>query len=189
MNKKKGKNLFSNSKRSSPYYSTQRKLIISKHIIDIEIINLILDYINDNLIIKGNIGELSRSLKISNMDLDIYLQLKKKIQNLLGFYISRRTSVHKYTMDEINSLGCFIPDMEIECTDGTRLQYKEFNLCDIPLSMEFIIKKIPQSKYDVICGLDIQLYLMRKLYGMKYKKISKTTRNKLISSGVKVFMG
>ena len=104
----------------------------------------------------------------------MYTQLKKAMHDVLGFNISCRDSIYKYTTNEINSVGCFISDMELGCTDGTTLDYKEFNLCDIHPSMKFMIKKIPCSKYDVICGLDILLYLIHKLYGMRYKKISKS---------------
>jgi len=183
------KNFVESKNRSLPYYITQRKLIISRYIQDIKIINEIFRYIDDSLIIKGSIGGLNRSLKLLNVDISIYIQLKKAIHDILGFNISCRDSICKYSISEINSVGCFISDMELGYADGTTVDYKEFDLCDIHPSMKFIIKKIPCSKYDVICGLDILLYLMHKLYGMRYKKISKVNREKSITYGVKVIRG
>ena len=189
-----------------PYYIIEKKIIISKHIkcpYNSFVANIILDFLEDELIIIYDKGGISRSLKLVKIDYHTYLYLKNITESLLGFNVSDRGKDYLYSVDEIKIIGSYLNNiilshLKLDSLNkiNYHINYEEFQLCEYSKDSIFKIidietlndqnfKQYNYVKYDSICGLDILLILMNKLYGVLCVKISLNKRNFLKDMGVK----
>ena len=197
-------NLSMNQKKE-PYYIVRNKLIISRYLSDLRIIDLIINMLlyQSCIVIKYNKGGVFRSLKILKINLFLYKLIKHEIEDLLGFQISKKEKDAYYSLSEIYSIGYFLRDFTIQdaTTPNIIISFDDFCLCDDQYAVSNNISKNNTSniekkykiisvnsdtyvKYDSTCGLDILLILAIKLYGLKCKKISKMNREKLKIKGI-----
>ena len=178
------------------YCIVQRKIILSKYLPS-DLVNIIMKFLKDNIILIYNKGGISRSLYLTQTNFEMYNQMETEINNLLGFKLSSKDRNSLYTIDEIISISTFFKDMKLlkEITSSPEtniINYKEFYLCDHKKNDKFKIKGLTQYdnqssyvKYDSICGLDLLLMIMIIMYNIICRKASKTKRDKLKSKGSK----
>ncbi len=198
-------------KKMQPYYIIQRKIILSTCISDLTIVDKIIDFLKDSLIIKYNKGGITRSLKLINITQEIYQEIKREVEDLLSFRISSKEKDNFYSIDEVKAIGSFLKNIVIVCdikdivrddnnetmrddaaTTENNISYEDFCLCDYSSDSKFKIMAASTNdpeksyaKYDSVCGFDILLILMMELYRLKCKKISKKNRDILKFKGVK----
>lgn len=190
-------------KNIAPYFITQRKIILAKssagcaglHCSDI--IDIIISYLVDFLLIKHKSETYFRSLKLCDIDSSMFYQLQKEINGLMGFSLLAKCD-GAYNLCEIKSIGSYLSDFSIKHTTSTdnelidnETTYDDFCLfdsTDMPSNSNgnvFIITKINGCMYDLVTGFDIMLLIFRSMYGLKFAKISKKRRDKLKTNGVK----
>jgi len=198
-----------------PYFITQRKIIIAQYVDDSQIVDLVISYMINCLLVRHKGVRYSRSIKLDNLDSNIFYQIQNEINGMLGFSLVAKSD-RNYKWHEIKALGSYL-SLDIQSDrifdksnsanesrssldqndnfmiyqDGNEMSYSEFCLSD-PIDFadtskenEFIITKINGNLYDVVTGLDILLVILKASYGLDYSRISKKRRDKLKLAGVK----
>jgi len=189
----------SKNKNREQYYILLTKIHLFPSIPDIDSVGIISDYMySDNCIVIKCKNRIFRSLKIMDIDYFLFNKIRLTIETLIGFTLSQKKIDYGYSKDELDVIKLYgngridnivltnAKDEEIE------IMYDELCMMDIPPDSEYKIIRLVTSgvkvKYDYVCGMDIMLILMKNIYDIRYKKITKKTREKLKEDGFRVFV-
>jgi len=189
------------NKNQEPYYTLLTKIHLLLFIPDIDSVDIISDYMySGNCIVVKCKNRIFRSLKIIDIDFFLFNKIRLTIEKLIGFNLSQKKIDYGYSKDELDVIKLYgngkinnivlVDTKDILC-ENEEIMYDELCMMDIPSNNTYKIIKLVTKvkvKYDYVCGMDIMLILMKKIYDIKYKKITKATREKLKEQKFRVFV-